>query len=240
MDARIHETDAPAELESGKTHGAIVAKDRVVGTGGFEPPTPSVSGKCSTTELRAFVANPGGRDRPRPRSGNKYPPTGQPRPPRATARGLSAKLCRQRRHDGSRTNRTYFLLRLPGPDGLRALPAAQPLPGADRVGDAARLHRPSGAPPTGSPHPQPHCRRAVDHRDPGAGDRGPHRVAFEQARARGHQGLAAASSFTRADSRRPAARRSIPTRSLRSRPGSSSRACASRTYATGWRRPVPT
>src|SRR5215469_8115522 len=26
----------------------------MVGTGGFEPPTPSVSGKCSPTELRAW------------------------------------------------------------------------------------------------------------------------------------------------------------------------------------------
>jgi predicted PurR-regulated permease PerM len=50
----------------------------MVGTGGFEPPTPSVSGKCSPTELRAFVANPGGLNRPQPRSGNKYLPTGQP------------------------------------------------------------------------------------------------------------------------------------------------------------------
>src|SRR5512146_2494857 len=57
MDARIHETGAHAELEAGKTHDAIIAKDRLVGTGGFEPPTPSVSGKCSTTELRAFVAS---------------------------------------------------------------------------------------------------------------------------------------------------------------------------------------
>ena len=26
----------------------------MVGTGGFEPPTPAVSGRCSPTELRAF------------------------------------------------------------------------------------------------------------------------------------------------------------------------------------------
>src|SRR5581483_5475863 len=30
------------------------APNRMVGTGGFEPPTPSVSGKCSPAELRAF------------------------------------------------------------------------------------------------------------------------------------------------------------------------------------------
>src|ERR1700726_558554 len=37
-------------------HADIVAKIRwkVVGTGGIEPPTPSVSGKCSPAELRAF------------------------------------------------------------------------------------------------------------------------------------------------------------------------------------------
>ncbi len=27
----------------------------MVGTGGIEPPTPSVSGKCSPTELRAYI-----------------------------------------------------------------------------------------------------------------------------------------------------------------------------------------
>ena len=57
MDARSHETNAHAELKAGETHDAIIAKDKLVGTGGFEPPTPSVSGKCSTTELRAFVAS---------------------------------------------------------------------------------------------------------------------------------------------------------------------------------------
>jgi hypothetical protein len=31
-----------------------VGEGRMVGTGGFEPPTPSVSGKCSPTELRAW------------------------------------------------------------------------------------------------------------------------------------------------------------------------------------------
>jgi predicted PurR-regulated permease PerM len=60
MFARIHETDALLVLEAEENHDPIVAKDKLVGTGGFEPPTPSVSGKCSTTELRAFVANPGG------------------------------------------------------------------------------------------------------------------------------------------------------------------------------------
>src|ERR1700680_2619816 len=115
---------AHAELTVRETHGPIVAKDELVGTGGIEPPTPSVSGKCSPAELRAFAANPGGLLGPQPRSANKNPTRGQPRAPRATACGLSDKLCRQRRRDGSRTNRVYFLLRLPGRDGLRALPAA--------------------------------------------------------------------------------------------------------------------
>src|SRR5450755_3576451 len=108
MDARSHETDAHAELEAGETHDTTIAKDRLVGTGGFEPPTPSVSGKCSTTELRAFVASLGvlggciGRN-PDPvtnigRAGNQGLR-------RATAHRLSAKLCRQRRRDGSRANR---------------------------------------------------------------------------------------------------------------------------------------
>jgi hypothetical protein len=37
-------------------HELVVAKNggKVVGTGGIEPPTPSVSGKCSPAELRAF------------------------------------------------------------------------------------------------------------------------------------------------------------------------------------------
>ena len=61
----------------------------------------------------------------------------------------------------------------------------------------------------------------------------PHRVAFEQTRARSHQGLAGpvrASGRIRAGR---AAGRSTPTPSLRSRRGSSSRACVSKTYATG-------
>src|ERR1700683_4416935 len=83
MDARNHETDTHKVLESREAHDASIAKDRLVGTGGFEPPTPSVSGKCSTTELRAFVANPGRQHRPRSRSANKYPPRGQPTRARA-------------------------------------------------------------------------------------------------------------------------------------------------------------
>ena len=59
MDARSHETDAHAELEAGETHDAIIAKDKLVGTGGFEPPTPSVSGKCSPAELTAREAEAG-------------------------------------------------------------------------------------------------------------------------------------------------------------------------------------
>src|SRR5690348_6938021 len=66
MGARIRQTGAQAEPKAGKIHDASIAKDRLVGTGGFEPPTPSVSGKCSTTELRAFVANSGGSSRRNP------------------------------------------------------------------------------------------------------------------------------------------------------------------------------
>ena len=61
MFARIHETDALLVLEAEENHDPIVAEDKLVGTGGFEPPTPSVSGKCSTTELRAFVPKSNGR-----------------------------------------------------------------------------------------------------------------------------------------------------------------------------------
>ena len=38
----------------GKSEAASIRpKDSMVGTGGIEPPTPSVSGKCSPAELRA-------------------------------------------------------------------------------------------------------------------------------------------------------------------------------------------
>ena len=32
----------------------LILKKKMVGTGGFEPPTLAVSGRCSPTELRAF------------------------------------------------------------------------------------------------------------------------------------------------------------------------------------------
>src|SRR5882724_4172779 len=125
MDARIHETDTPAQLESEETHGAIVAQDSVVGTGGFEPPTPSVSGKCSTTELRAFVASPSVRGGSVSR---KLDPVtnirwwhNQALRVRPHIRYLLSSAANGGRN-GSRTNRAYFLLRLPGGDGLRALP----------------------------------------------------------------------------------------------------------------------
>src|SRR5208282_423637 len=69
----------------GYTTAVRVSKDgvvhRVVGTGGIEPPTPSVSGKCSPAELRASgygLANRLSKRLPRlnefPRSGNNPPP----------------------------------------------------------------------------------------------------------------------------------------------------------------------
>ena len=56
MDARIREADARGWQAAGKSHEISIAESGLVGTGGFEPPTPSVSGKCSPTELRAFGA----------------------------------------------------------------------------------------------------------------------------------------------------------------------------------------
>jgi hypothetical protein len=58
----------------------------MVGTGGFEPPTPSVSGKCSPTELRAWnrlsLENRSKQQQPVtdiPKSGNRSRSLGHPR-----------------------------------------------------------------------------------------------------------------------------------------------------------------
>src|SRR3974390_1712503 len=99
MDARIREADARGWQAAGKSHEFSIAESGLVGTGGFEPPTPSVSGKCSTTELRAFVPDRdlrGGSPARSPESLTDIPSVGNRAAGRATARALSAKLWRRR------------------------------------------------------------------------------------------------------------------------------------------------
>ena len=48
-----HQHDVVSDLGGGDSEGERISEGSVVGTGGIEPPTPTVSRWCSPTELRA-------------------------------------------------------------------------------------------------------------------------------------------------------------------------------------------